>query len=392
MVRGTREYRVRGLNRNLSFELMRVNVRVSVGERYHIDTLDLYSARHRTLFINTVAEELGETRDVIKRDVGQLLLKLEELQEATIGTVLHPRESKISLTDREREEALDLLYDPFLMDRIRADFEKCGLVGETTNALVGYLATVSRKLDDPLALIIQSSSAAGKSSLMEAVLAFVPEEDQMQYTAMTGQSLFYMGETELAHKILAISEEVGVERAGYAIRTIQSEKHLRIASTGKDPKTGRLTTHQYQVNGPVQIILTTTAVEVNEELQNRSLVLTVDEARDQTQAIHRHQRAAETLDGLLGKRERDRLVRVHQNAQRLLQPLDVVNPYATQLTFLDNRLRTRRDHLKYLTLIRSTSLLHQFQRPLQSVTHHDQPVQYIEVTLEDIEAANRLAR
>ena len=77
-------------------------------------------------------------------------------------------------------------YDPrALPDRILADFTRCGVVGEETNKLVGYLAVVSRKLEEPLAVIVQSSSAAGKSSLMEAVLAFVPEEDKVKYSAMT---------------------------------------------------------------------------------------------------------------------------------------------------------------------------------------------------------------
>ena len=58
-------------------------------------------------------------------------------------------------------------------------------------------------------MIVQSSSAAGKSSLMDAVLAFVPEEQRVQYSAMTGQSLFYMGETNLKNKVLAIVEEEG---------------------------------------------------------------------------------------------------------------------------------------------------------------------------------------
>ena len=60
------------------------------------------------------------------------------------------------------------------------------MAGET-NKLVGYLGVVSRHLDAPLAVIVQSSSAAGKSSLMEAVLAFLPEEQRVQYSAMTGQ-------------------------------------------------------------------------------------------------------------------------------------------------------------------------------------------------------------
>jgi hypothetical protein len=199
------------------------------------------------------------------------------------------------------------------------------------------VAAVSRQLESPLAVLIQSSSAAGKSSLMEAILAFIPEEQRVQYSAMTGQSLFYMGETDLKNKVLAIAEEEGVSRAAYALKLLQSEGVLTIASTGKDPATGRLITHQYRVEGPVMIFLTTTAIQLDEELLNRCLVLTVDEERGQTQAIHRLQREAQTLEGLLARTEREEILRVHRNAQRLLAPLFVANPYARELTFLDSQ-------------------------------------------------------
>jgi len=286
---------------------------------------------------------------------------------------------------------MELLKDPKLLDRILEDFEKCGVVGEETNKLVGYLSAVSRKLEEPLAIVIQSSSAAGKSSLMEAILGFFPNEEQVKYSAMTGQSLFYMGETDLQHKILAIVEEEGAERAAYALKLLQSEGELTIASTGKDPNTGRLETQEYRVEGPVMIFLTTTAIEIDEELLNRCIVLTVDEEREQTRAIHKLQRERQTLEGLLARRDRDDIVNLHQNAQRLLRPLLVANPFAKELTFLDDRTRTRRDHMKYLTLIRSIALLKQYQRKVKTVRHQGKEVSYIEVTLEDIEVANRLA-
>jgi hypothetical protein len=47
--------------------------------------------------------------------------------------------------------------------------------------------------------------------------------------------------------------------------------------------------------------------------------------------------------------------------------------------------------VKYLTLIRAVALLHQHQRPVQTVQHHGQPVPYIEVTPNDIAVANRIA-
>jgi hypothetical protein len=126
-------------------------------------------------------------------------------------------------------------------------------------------------------------------------------------------------------------------------------------------------------------------------LLNRCLVLTVNEERSQTQAIHRLQREQQTLEGLLAKKERIGILKVHRNAQRLLKAMFVANPYARDLTFLDSQIRTRRDHIKYLTLIRSIALLHQHQRPVETTVHNGKTVEYIEVTLDDIAIANRLA-
>jgi hypothetical protein len=232
-------------------------------------------------------------------------------------------------------------------------------VGEEINTQVGYLCGLSRKLPDPLSVIIQALSAAGKTSLLDAILAFTPPEDRVKYTMLTGQALFYMGETDLVHKILAIVEEEGAEEATYAIKIMQSEKELCIASTGKDSKTGRHSTQEYRVMGPCSIFLTTTAAELDEELNNRFFVLTANANREQTQAIHKMQRENETLEGLLRREDRERITKLHQNAQRLIKPLMVVNPYASHLTFLDTQLRTRRDHAKYLILIKSIALLHQ---------------------------------
>jgi len=353
---GPRRYRIRGLKKNPSYDQLKVNVLISIEEDLHVDTFDLYQARGRNSFIKQAAMELKLDEDVIKKDLAKVLLKLETLQQQHIETETKPKPMEHNMDRHKQAEAMDLLKSPTLLNRILDDYHRCGVVGETTNKLVGYLAAVSRKLDKPLAVIIQSTSAAGKSALMDAVLSFMPEEERIQYSAMTGQSLFYMGETNLKHKILAIAEEEGASQAAYALKLLQSEGQLTIASTGKDPDSGKHVTHEYKVEGPVMIFSTTTAIDIDEELLNRCLVLTVDEDRAQTKAIHDLQRYEETLEGLLATQQREDILRVHRNAQRLLKPLKVVNPYAKHLTFMDNKTRTRRDHKKYLTLIRSITL------------------------------------
>jgi DNA primase catalytic core len=392
ITQGDRRYRIRGLAKNLSQDILRVNVLAMRGDALHVDTLDMNVDRQRVLFSKRAAEELDVKEDVIRKDLGRLFFQLETLRNDLIQKALNGKEEGVQLSPEEKAAALELLKDPNLMDRILEDFARCGIVGEETNKKVTYLAAVSRLLDAPLAIILQSSSAAGKSSLMEAVLALMPEEQRVQYSAMTGQSLFYMGETDLKNKILAIVEEEGAQRAAYALKLLQSEAVLTIASTGKDPATGKLITHQYRVEGPVMIFLTTTAIEIDEELLNRCLVLTVDEDREQTRAIHRMQREAQTLEGILMKRRRQEIVALHRNAQRLLKPLSVVNPYAQQLTFPDGLTRTRRDHMKFLALIRAITLLHQYQRPVKTVSCGNKTLEYIESTPEDIRLAEDLIK
>ncbi len=389
---GQRLYRVRGLTKNMSYEHLKINLLVSQGEAVHVDQLELYNAKARVSFSKQAALELGVQDEVIKKDLGKVLLKLEALQDEQIKqTLAQQTEKTVKLSDEEHERALELLSDPDLLDRVLEDFTRCGVVGEETNKLVGYLACVSRKLEKPLAVIIQSSSAAGKSSLMDAVLNLMPEEERIQFSAMTGQSLFYMGEKNLKHKILAIAEEEGAEQASYALKLLQSEGEVSIASTGKNETTGNLETKSYTVEGPIMLFLTTTAIDIDEELMNRCMVLTVNESREQTEAIHALQRKSQTLEGLLQREAKKQVIQLHRNAQRLLRPLNVVNPYAEQLTFLADKTRTRRDHMKYLQLINSITLLHQHQRKIHRLNCQGETIDYIEVTLSDIKHANRLA-
>ena len=170
---GDRRYRVKGFDAKVINDTLKINLMVKQGDAFHLDTLDLYSSKQRQVFVNQASVECGVTPEVIKTDVGKVLLQLETLQQAEpdAGAVLLQ-----PLSDAERDEALALLKAPNLLDRILEDFRQSGVVGEDTNTLAGYLACVSRQLERPLAVMIQSSSAAGKSSLMDAILALMPEE------------------------------------------------------------------------------------------------------------------------------------------------------------------------------------------------------------------------
>lgn len=385
-----REYRVGGLEKTLGTDALKVGLRLRVGDRFHLDALDLARDGERRRFVERAAEETGLHVDLLRRDLARLLLAVEQAQ-AELGRPAEEVAPAVVLSEAERAAALAWARAPDLIGRLRAALRRV-LVGEDANALVLYLVGTSRLLDKPLAGIVQSPSAAGKTTLMDAALSFFPEEDRVKYSAMTGQSLFYMGDADLKHKILAIVEEAGAEKASYALKLLQSEGELTIASTGKNPTSGRMETQEYHVEGPVAILLTTTSADLDEELQNRCLTLAVDDSPEQTARIHALQRERRTLAGLVGKAERAAVLGLLRNVQRLLKPLDVLNPYAPELTFVNGRARNRRDHEKYLTLIDAIALLHQHQRPRgRHEIEGGRVVEYVAVTLDDIALANELA-
>ncbi len=388
VVIGMHHWRVRGADRNKTPDTLRVALAVTDTEHggFHLDTLDLCVAKARSAFVEAALAELHADRPGLVRELAEVLFATEAAVAARDATA-----SVVAMTDQERADAMDLLSAPDLSEQVVQDLGALGVVGEETNLLVAYLATISRKAERPFGVVVQSSSAAGKSTLADAVCALVPEEDLASYSAVTGQALYYVGAADLAHKVLAVSEEQGASRASYALKLLVTEGRLSIASTGKDTTTGKLRTRSYEVAGPVALVLTTTATDIDPELANRLVVLGVDEDQAQTRAIQAAQRQAATLEGLVARLGRERVVARHRNAQRLIEPMPVVIPEGDHIAFPDHATRHRRDHQKLLSLICALALLHQHQRPQDTIEVGGRTIRYVEASPDDIALGVRLA-
>lgn len=383
---GQRKYLIRGID-NSNQRQLKVNIKALDQTRFHIDSIDLYLAKHRKAFAKETALLFHTDSESTESDLNRIIEKTEKYIESKKDNI----SQEYIIADKDREQALKFLKSPDLIKQILRDFETIGCAGEETNKIMGYLSAISRKLDDPLSLLILSRSAAGKSTLQDSILELVPEEERSKYTRITGQALFYKGENSLQHKLIAIEEEEGANEAAYSIRAMQSSKYLTIATTIKDPLTGQMKTQEYHVKGPMSIILTTTRNDIDPETMNRFIVLTIDESKEQTMLIHKLQRRQDSLNGLLRNVDKESVTKRHHNAQRLLRPLKVVNPFAEHLTFAFDRLRARRDHKKYLNLIKAITFLHQYQREIKTIARGQKTIEYIEVSLDDIRFANILA-
>jgi hypothetical protein len=215
--------------------------------------------------------------------------------------------------------------------------------------------------------------------------------DDYRTCGLTGKALFYKGRHSVKHKVLALEEEAGAERADYAIRNLISAGELIIETTIKDSGTGRLTTMENRVEGPTSVFITTTNPDVDPETRSRFFVTGIDESREQTRAILASQRKRHTQVSQADSPTVQATRRRHHNFQRLLKPITIINPFAEKLDYLDDRLQSRRDQPKVLNLIRSVAFLRQMTKTIQIRKGKDQSLDYIEVDEQDLQIACDLA-
>jgi hypothetical protein len=386
----TRSWRIRGARSRTNGDGEHLHIALSVNEqtsgRFHLDALDLYLARQRHGFLDAAASELHTSREVLVLEMAEVLGVAERARDE--GALESPA---VVLSDEERRAALSFLEAPELVKRLTEDLGNLGVVGESTNLLVCYLATISRKCERPLGVLVQSSSAGGKSTLVDAVCSLLPSEDLVALSAITSQALYYLGGNGLAYKVLCVAEEHGSQRASYALKLLLSEGRLAIATTGKDQSSGRLQTTNYETTGPVALLMTTTATTIDTEMENRLVVLGVNEDPRQTKAIIAAQRHDATRDGFVRRQRREDLRGVHANIQRLLRPMRVViNDFESD--FPSTSTRHRRDHAKLLALITAITLLHQYQRKTMIVDVDGEIFNYLEASEEDIALGLAIAR
>jgi DNA primase catalytic core len=381
-----RQYQIKGIQRGDT--QLKVTIKASTDVQgkvpFELSTIDLYSSRSRIWFAKLCADLFKAEESLIREDMGKVLIHCENFNQKE-------RDDKPKATQKEINLAMKYLKSPDMTEELLSDLVTMGVVGEEINKLVCYLAATSRKLEKPISVLIQSRSSAGKSTIQNAILSLMPEEDYEQYTRVTDQSLFYKEEDSLVHKILAIEEDVGMGGAAYSIRNIQSSGKITVATTGKDPGTGKMKTEDYTVKGPVVVMLTTTSADLDQETASRFMFLSIDESSKMTAAIHKKQREARSLKGLAQKKKTENIIKKHKTAQRLLKSIAVVNSFTKYLTYPSRSIITRRDHEKYLGLIDVITFLHQYQRKPKTMDIDGESVKYIEVTLNDIEKANNIA-
>jgi hypothetical protein len=388
-------YRVTGLT-PYNLDRLRVTLKANppdASATFHIDTIDLYSSRCREVFAESCAKYLKAQQGLVMAELTQLITALES-ERITMRNNDGKASVVIPMTEEEEAEALDALKSKDLLQIILDGFNVIGYIGEKSNKLLGFLAGISRLLADPLAVLCLSRPGAGKTGLQNGICKLFPAESVIQYTRMTGQSLFYREANTLKNKILAIEEKEGMEEAMYSVKTLISSQKLSIAATRMDAKTGKFSVEEYTVYGPVVVMVASTNPDaLDDETKQRFLVLTIDESPEQTKNILMAQVTKNTHDWYQTTADEKTVLKLYHNMQRILKPLTVTFSRDLKITWPFSRLQMRREQAKFLSLVKAIVILHQYQRKTGTMKRADgSKMDYVQATQRDIDLALELGR
>ena len=350
--------------------------------------LDLYNDVQVEKLIRKAAERLEVGTLQITKAIADITRQLElyRLQQIEEQQTAKEVKKKI-LSPEEREEAVNFLMQPNLIQRTNEAIGKAGVIGESGNRLLMYIIFTSRKRESPLHIISFGSSGAGKSHLQEKVAELIPEEDKIESTSLTSNALYYFGEYDLQNKLILIEDMDGAETVMYALRELISKKHIIKMVPLKDTK-GVTRTITFKVKGPVTVAGCTTQERIYEDNANRSFLIYIDESKTQDENIMHYQRKKSA--GTINTEEEKNIKALLQNTQRLLQPVAIKNPFAEQLQMPTEVFKPRRTNAHYLQFIEAVTFYHQYQR--EKHTDKQTGETFINTTLEDIEEANKLMK
>jgi DNA primase len=354
--------------------------------RLRQSNLDLYSEEQLQRFIRTASEKLEIGTKQLNLAIAELTEELEEHRNQKIERQKPKTEPKKVLSQFRKEELLKILKRQDLMQYINQLIGNTGIIGEEKNRLVMWTVFTSRLMENPLHIICLGASGTGKTYLQERVAELFPKDTKISFTASTEQAFYYVGRTELKHKIVLVEDMDGASSVLYVLRELQSKSYVSKLVPIKDSK-GNMQTKMLEVEGPIVLSGTTTKEKLYEDNANRCLLIYLDNSTEQQAGIMERQRNVSA--GLINRASEQSTIELLQDLQMMFRKINVVNPFATKLHIPETVFKPLRTNAHYLQFIEAITFVHQFQRVIKK---DNQGNEFIETTLEDIELANELLK
>jgi hypothetical protein len=337
-------------------------------EQTVIGKVDLTSAKSRTTFVKEAYELYPEAFTLTELEFRRALNDLA----THVDEQLKIRDAKAEEDDDEvasfapevgserYDAAMEILTSDDVLEAAAKTMLSLGHVGEWKNKKLAFISAVSARAGLPVQPSTHAQSSAGKNHLWDTVLALIPPELVYKRTGFSAKALFRT-QMSLKHSILYIQELAGSEGADFSIRTLQSDNVLKWEATEKQAD-GTLANVEYEVEGPTVIVQTTTRNHLHPENETRVVPIYLDETAEQTERITKEVLRRAAGKGAVSETEREAMCEAWHDVVRLLEPAEVIVPFAERIKVPTQPIRLRRDVPRLISIIRLVAWVHQHTR------------------------------
>lgn len=374
---------------------LRATLHVQLKENMYVsfrDTVDLYSHSQTDRLIKQAAEKLEISTLTITQAIAGLTAELEGYRQAKREEKrLSEQEKQSQGADRfnsgQLQQAKDFLRSSDLTGLTHNIFNNLGMIGQGDNATLLFFIFLTRLFKNPLHAIVMGSSGSGKTHLLQGVASTIPKQHINVTTSLSENTLYYTPKDFLKHKILLQEDLDGAYNALLPLRELMSNQEISRFSTKTNSRTGDSKQVYLHVEGPVCVAGATTKDRVYEDNANRSFLLQIQEnPRHEAQVLEYQGRVAA---GLVNIKEYEKNIDLLKACQLLLEPMEVVIPFAPKLQLPPHVFKKMRTKNHYLTLVKAITLWNQKQR--KRIKDNDGNFLLVS-SIEDVRWANTLSR
>jgi DNA primase catalytic core len=356
------------------------------------DTADLYSHSQTDRLIKQAAEKLEVSTLVVSHAITGLTKELEQYrQQRREEKRQNEQKQELQSIDRFNQEqmqkAREFLRSSDLTKRTHELFNNLGMVDQGDNATLLFFIFLTRLFKNPLHAIVMGSSGSGKTHLLQGVAGTTPKQHINVTTSLSENTLYYTPKDFLKHKILLQEDLDGAYHALLPLRELMSNQEISRFSTRTNSRTGESKQVYLHVEGPVCVAGATTRERVYEDNANRSFLLQIREDPHHERQVLEYQ--GKVAAGLVNVKQYEKNINLLKACQLLLEPMEVVIPFAPKLELPPHVFKKMRTKNHYLTLIKAITLWNQKQRKL--IKDNDGNTVLVS-TIEDVRWANTLSR
>jgi len=335
----------------------KAQVKASAGKEAFRDKIDLASYSSRFAYAKTSGVKLGVPASTIESHLSKIADEIDSIQAESKTEI----QLKYSMDKQETEDAMLALNNgDILKMSVDTIEEHLHYVGETDNVKLAALVAASRLTDKPIGGIIRGPAGCGKSALQDAVCKITPNHLVKEFSRITSQSLHYMEQEQLSHKLLVIDEYTGgAKGSDYSLRTMLSSQKLSMAVSVRE--SGQVpVTKNIELDAKVSFLSSTTGA-VEPELLTRLVAIRLNPTPLQSKLVMIAMAEAK------GSKDSKLEIQKMKNIYQLLKPCRVIIPFAKQLAFASTHPNSRRIYGIILQMISSHAAMHQYQRKTETI-------------------------